>query len=73
MVKNILATVGIVAIVAGIAVWQFGFFSDKARDVAQRVDRAAASARVDKAIEAYRNKIATFDEQARKYLSLIHI
>ena len=67
MVKNILATVGIVAIVAGIAVWQFGFFSDKARDVAQRVDRAAASARVDKAIDAYRNKIATFDERAREY------
>lgn len=67
MVKSVLATVGIVAIVGGIAVWQIGFFSEKASDVSKQVERATASARVDKAIAKMRDDIASLDGKARKY------
>lgn len=65
--KSILATLGIVAVVAGVAVWQFGFFSEKAQDVANQVKRSTASARVESAISTYRAKIDDLDGKARKY------
>jgi len=67
MAKNILATVGIVAIVAIIAVWQFGFFADKAKDVSKQVERATASARIEKSIANLKSEIDGLDEKARKY------
>ncbi len=67
MLKNVLATVGIVAIVGGIAVWQIGFFSEKATDLSKQVERATASARVDKAIAKMRADIVSLDGKARQY------
>lgn len=67
MLKSILATVGIVAVVGGIAVWQIGFFSDQALDVKKQVERATASAKIDKVVSDLRSSIASLDEKARHY------
>ena len=67
MAKNILATLGILAVVAGIAIWQFGFLSDQATQMSKKVDRATAAARANKAISETKAKIGRLDEQARKY------
>ncbi|MBQ9874566.1 MAG: hypothetical protein IJM30_08880 [Thermoguttaceae bacterium] len=67
MIKNALTAIGIVAIVGAIAVWQFGFFSQKAGEIKTQVERATASARVDKAIADLRANIAGLDEKARSY------
>ena len=56
MIKNILATLGILAVVAGIAVWQFGFLSDQAAQMSKKVDRATAAARASKAISETKAK-----------------
>lgn len=67
MVKSILATLGILAVVVGIAVWQFGFLSDQAAQMSKKVDRATAAARANKAISETKAKIGRLDEQARGY------
>ena len=67
MFKSVLATLGGVAVVAGIAVWQFGFFSAKTAEVKLQMTRATASARVEKAIAAKRASIESLDEKARNY------
>lgn len=67
MMKNVLATVGIVAVVAGIAIWQFGFFSNKAREVKTQVDRAAAFARVEKSISDLKADVDSLDDKTREY------
>jgi len=67
MTKTILAIIGGVAVVAIIGVCQFGFFSDKAKEVAKEVERATASARVDKSINDLKDEIAGLDAKARQY------
>ena len=57
MVKNILATLGILAVVVGIAVWQFGFLSEQTAEMSKKVDRATAAARANKAIAETKAKI----------------
>ncbi|MBQ2788978.1 MAG: hypothetical protein IJE97_05020 [Thermoguttaceae bacterium] len=67
MAKTILATLGILAVVAGIAIWQFGFLSEQAAQMSKKVDRATAAARANKAIAETKARIGRMDEQARKY------
>lgn len=67
MVKSVLATLGILAVVVGIAVWQFGFLSDQAAQMSKKVDRATAAARASKAISETKANIGRLDEQARGY------
>lgn len=67
MIKSVLATLGILAVVGGIAVWQFGFLSEQATQMSKKVDRATAAARANKAISETKAKIGHLDEQARTY------
>ena len=67
MMKSVLAAVGLVAIVGGIAVWQFGFFSEKTREIKTQMERATASARVEKSISDLKRDISELDEKARSY------
>jgi len=67
MTKTILAIIGGVAIVAIIGVCQFGFFAVKAKDVTTQVERATASARVDKSIDDLKDEIDGLDAKARQY------
>lgn len=67
MVKSVLATLGVLAVVAGIAIWQFGFLSEQATQMSKKVDRATAAARANKAISETKANIGRLDEQARGY------
>lgn len=67
MLKSILATLGILAVVGGIAIWQFGFLSEQAAKTSKAIDRATAAARASKAISETKAKIARMDERSRQY------
>jgi chromosome segregation ATPase len=67
MLKSILAALGVLAVIGGVAVWQFGFLSDQAEQASKKIDRATAAARAGKAIAETKAKVGQLDEQARKY------
>jgi len=67
MTKTILAVIGGVAVVAIVGVCQFGFFADKAKDVTKQVERATASARVEKSIDDLKAEIDGLEAKARQY------
>ncbi len=63
--KNVLATVGILTVVVGVAVWQFGFLSQKAKEASKKIDRATAVARAEKALSDARTASDELSERAR--------
>jgi chromosome segregation ATPase len=60
--KNILALVGLVALVIGLAVWQYGFF----RDVKQQIERETAVARAQTIVRNMEERAAALTDRARK-------
>ncbi len=65
--KSVLATLGVLAVVAGIAIWQFGFLSEQAARTSKKIERATAAARANKAIAETKAKIGRLEERARGY------
>lgn len=67
MVKGILATVGLLAIIGGVVVWQYNFFSSQTNKIKTDIDRATAVSRAERMISETKAKASGLDEQARKY------
>ncbi len=66
MVRSILAMVGLLALLTGLAVWQFGFFSKKVQEVSLQIERETAVARAEGMIRDTERQAAELTEKARK-------
>ncbi|MCY2991267.1 MAG: hypothetical protein NTY19_25845 [Planctomycetota bacterium] len=66
MVRSILAMVGLLTLLAGLAIWQFGFFSKKVQEVTNQIERETAVARAEGMIRDTERRAAELTEKARK-------
>lgn len=64
--KTIFATIGILALILGIVIWQFGFFSKQVNDITKRIDRATAAARAEAMIEKAKNQADSLQQRSRE-------
>lgn len=66
MVRNVLAMIGLLVLVAGLGIWQFGFFSKKVDEVTLQIERETAVARAEGMIRNTERQAAELTEKARK-------
>jgi hypothetical protein len=62
MTKNLLALTGLVALVIGLAIWQYGFF----RDMKLQIERETAVARAQNIVRNMEERAAILTDRARK-------
>ena len=56
MVRSLLALMGLLAVLGGVGIWQFGFFSGQIEEVSQRIERETAKARAEAMIRDLERK-----------------
>lgn len=66
MVRNVLAMIGLLVLLAGLAIWQFGFFSKKVEEVTLQIERETAVARAESMIRNTERQAVELTEKARK-------
>lgn len=63
--KNIFATIGILAVILGIIIWQFGFFNKQVNDISQRIERATAVSRAESIIAKAKSQANSLKVRSR--------
>jgi len=66
MLRNTLALVGLLAVLAVLAIWQFGFFSRKVEEVTTQIERDTAVARAEGMIRDTERRAAEMTDKARR-------
>lgn len=66
MTRNLLALVGLVALLAGLGVWQFGFLSAKVDEVSTQIERETAVARATAMIRDAERRADDLIEKSRQ-------
>lgn len=66
MIKNIMALVGIGAVLAGVVIWQFGFFSRKVDETMLKMDRATVVSRAESKVREIEKRAEEINAKARK-------
>lgn len=62
MTKNVLALCGLVALVSGLGIWQFGYFTD----VKEQIERETAVTRAQRIVRDMEERAASLTDRARK-------
>ena len=65
MLRNVLTFFGLLTLVIGLVIWQFGFFSRKVAEITTQVERETAVARAESKIRDTERRAAELHEKAR--------
>ncbi len=63
--RSIFATIGILAVILLIIIWQYGFFSKQVNEIKQKIDRATAVDRAEAMIENTKKQADSLQERSR--------
>lgn len=64
--RSIFATIGILAVILLIIIWQYGFFSKQVNEIKQKIDRATAVQRAESMIEDTKKKADSLQVRSRE-------
>ena len=64
--RTIFATIGILAVILGIVIWQFGFFSKQVNDITKKIDRATAVQRAETMIAKTKRQADSLQQRSRE-------
>ena len=64
--RTIFATIGILAVILCIVIWQFGFFSKQVSDITKKIDRATAVQRAEGMIAKTKSQADSLQERSRE-------
>jgi chromosome segregation ATPase len=66
MIRSVFALVGLTALLIGLAIWQFGFFSAKVQQVTTQIERETAVARAESMIRDTERRADDLSQKAQK-------
>ena len=64
--KSFFATIGILAVILVIVIWQYGFFDKQVKDVTTKIDRATAVSRAEAMIEKTKSQADSLQDRSRE-------
>lgn len=67
--RFIWTTIGILAVILVIAVWQFGFFHSQVKDISTKIDRATAVDRANAMIDSTQSQADSLKDRSRQLLT----